>query len=383
MSIPQQTSARNGARLNALYESYRQEPSASLQDALFAEIQNYAERVTTNLAKRESVPTDSVTDAVQETCLNVFQRLESFKSKSKFSTWVFTIVKNAFYDQLRQDSRQRNRPHIEGKHYGEYAGKFLNPRRGDDSDEVAETVFLLSQRELSAEEDKLNLQLDKQRLERSLSNEDYEILRGYLEGEKACETATRLRAKTKHVYNRRQVIKNRALQVRKSVPITRTISAKDAEGLAQGSRRAEEFAKVFCDLERERWTRLTVVLRWHSPFQVFSDEDFTVFGSFYGTASHLANNEGIVYFRGQGVFHPGYGYGVIDREQERTVTVRFRSSLQTVEKSSLRSADSCPAAKEYEVNAVGIRQSENVPDWVSKIVAFERLSIGEGLSLPI
>ena len=387
MSI-QNTSAQNGARLNYLYQQYQQQPNPDTQNALFAEILNYSERIITIFAMRKRVPTGSVLDGVQEACLKVFTSLEAFKSRSKFSTWVFTIAKNAFYGLLRQDSRQRKRSFIEGKHYGEYAGK-SHPRCGDDSEEVADSVFLLSQRELS-EEDRLNLQLDRQRLEQSLSDEDFEIFQSYLEGENASETAKRLRVKTKHVYNRRQVIKNRALQVRKAVPVARTISAKDAEDLAQGNRRTQRFAQAFRDLERKRWAKLTVRRAWYSDNQVFPTEDFTVFGSFGGAAnsSRLSNSEGIIYFWGQGVFHPRYGYGVIDREHEKAVTVRFRSSLQTVEKSSLRSADSgadSPAKlpPEHYVSPIGIRLPENIADQVSKIPVFERLSIGEGLSPPL
>src|SRR5260370_5209931 len=104
----QNASAKNGARLNYLYQQCQQQPNSTSQDALFAEIQNYAERLVTNLAMLENVPTDSVMDAVQEACLKVFQRSEAFKSKSKFSSWLFPIVRNAFYDQLRKTSTRED-----------------------------------------------------------------------------------------------------------------------------------------------------------------------------------------------------------------------------------------------------------------------------------
>jgi RNA polymerase sigma factor (sigma-70 family) len=105
MSI-QDTSAQNGARLNYLYQQFQQQPGEASQNALFGEIQNYASRIVTDFAKKESVNTLSFADSVQDACLKVFQKQDTFKSKSKFSTWVFSIVRSAFYDALRKDFRR-------------------------------------------------------------------------------------------------------------------------------------------------------------------------------------------------------------------------------------------------------------------------------------
>jgi len=379
MSITHYTSARNGARLNNLYQQYQQQPNSGLQDTLFAEIQNYAERLVTDFAKRESVPTDYVMDSVQEACLKVLQRSESFKHKSKFSTWVFTIVRNAFYDELRQDSRRKESELLDWKSYNETSGKTTHTpstQEDDDGEDStrSESVPFLSQREIDAEQDKLNLQLDRQRLEALLSDEDYEVLQDLISGMPAAETAKRLRVKTKHVYNRRQVIKNRALDSRKSVPIARTISAKDAEALAQGNRRAQQFARAYWELEKQRWDKLTVVSPWHSPHQVFPVENRSAYGA-------IAPNQ-----------RTGVGKDVPPRppislpeaeitkiREDGLLNIRLSSGVlwYGVEPSVLRTLHVKPLSTQP-VTSI----DENLPDWVSKIPLSERQSRGEGFSLP-
>ena len=45
-------------------------------------------------------------DVTQETFLRVFQRLRTFRYRSRFSTWVFQVARNAGVDALRTRSRQ-------------------------------------------------------------------------------------------------------------------------------------------------------------------------------------------------------------------------------------------------------------------------------------
>lgn len=48
-------------------------------------------------------------DVTQETFIRVYRKLDTFRSRSKFSTWVFSVARNAGIDALR--SRQR-RDHL-------------------------------------------------------------------------------------------------------------------------------------------------------------------------------------------------------------------------------------------------------------------------------
>ena len=45
-------------------------------------------------------------DVTQETFLRVFQRLRTFRYRSRFSTWVFQVARNAGIDALRTRARQ-------------------------------------------------------------------------------------------------------------------------------------------------------------------------------------------------------------------------------------------------------------------------------------
>ena len=45
-------------------------------------------------------------DVTQETFLRVFQRLRTFRYRSRFSTWVFQVARNAGVDALRARARQ-------------------------------------------------------------------------------------------------------------------------------------------------------------------------------------------------------------------------------------------------------------------------------------
>jgi RNA polymerase sigma factor (sigma-70 family) len=423
MSITQDTPAKNGARLNYLYEQYQQQPNSESQDALFAEIQDYAKRLVTNFAKLELVPVESVIDGVQQACLKIFQRFDSFKCKSKFSTWVFSFVKNSFYDELRRKFRLKEVSLSEEKPYGEYVGKSKRcpnsaqqegyAGEGDpDEVKISDATLLISLKELSREENKLNTQFDGRRLDTSLSDEDSEILQSYQADEDAATTAERLGIKTKHVYNRRQVLKNRILQARKSVPIARTLSAKDAEALAQGDRRAQQFAKASLELEQQRWDRLTTTRPWYSSNQVFPStrlsnacctdpvEDFTVFRAIHkeqrssvgrtlaGPAPFVEERQGIPYkvdFKAYTDTHTWNWANVCFvsigcSRVSKTDTSCACSHCLAIRLSKYLDAKSLDT---HLVNTNKVNHSENLPEWVSKIPNLERLSSEEGLiSLP-
>lgn len=53
-------------------------------------------------------------DVTQETFVRVFRRLDSFRFRSKFSTWVFQVARNAGIDALRA-RRRRERIQLEAR----------------------------------------------------------------------------------------------------------------------------------------------------------------------------------------------------------------------------------------------------------------------------
>jgi RNA polymerase sigma-70 factor (ECF subfamily) len=51
-------------------------------------------------------------DVTQETFLRVFLRLRTFRHRSRFSTWVFQVARNAGVDALRSRARQERVAHL-------------------------------------------------------------------------------------------------------------------------------------------------------------------------------------------------------------------------------------------------------------------------------
>ena len=49
---------------------------------------------------------DALREAVQDVFISVYQKIESFDTKQRFSPWVYRIAHNAFVDLLRQKTRQ-------------------------------------------------------------------------------------------------------------------------------------------------------------------------------------------------------------------------------------------------------------------------------------
>src|SRR5215469_10312187 len=49
---------------------------------------------------------DSAADLAQDVLLKAFQRLDSFRSDSRFTTWLYTIARNHCLDRLRSRAAQ-------------------------------------------------------------------------------------------------------------------------------------------------------------------------------------------------------------------------------------------------------------------------------------
>lgn len=63
-----------------------------------------------SLAFRMLGDEDLAKDIVQETMVTVWQKLKSIKSAEVYKTWIYKIVINKCYDQLR--NKKRNREHV-------------------------------------------------------------------------------------------------------------------------------------------------------------------------------------------------------------------------------------------------------------------------------
>jgi RNA polymerase sigma-70 factor (ECF subfamily) len=63
-----------------------------------------------SLAFRMLGDKDLASDVVQETMITVWQKLKNIKSAGVYKTWIYKIVINKCYDQLRH--KKRNREHV-------------------------------------------------------------------------------------------------------------------------------------------------------------------------------------------------------------------------------------------------------------------------------
>ncbi len=63
-----------------------------------------------SLAFRMLGDEDLARDVVQETMVTIWQKLKNIKSAEVYKTWIYKIVINKCYDQLRH--KKRNREHV-------------------------------------------------------------------------------------------------------------------------------------------------------------------------------------------------------------------------------------------------------------------------------
>lgn len=76
--------------------------------AAFAELVRRYERALYNFALRYVRSQDSARELTQETFLRVVRRAGEFRHESRFSTWVYSILRNLCVDEFR---RNRHRQH--------------------------------------------------------------------------------------------------------------------------------------------------------------------------------------------------------------------------------------------------------------------------------
>jgi RNA polymerase sigma-70 factor (ECF subfamily) len=76
-------------------------------DAFQTLVQSYRKRVY-GLVLRMLGNREEAEDVFQEIFLNVFEKLDQFKEKSKFSTWLFSVASNTALMRVRRQLRRRN-----------------------------------------------------------------------------------------------------------------------------------------------------------------------------------------------------------------------------------------------------------------------------------
>jgi RNA polymerase sigma-70 factor, ECF subfamily len=75
--------------------------------AAFDELMRRYEDKVYRLAIGMTKNRDDALDAVQDTFLNAYRKIDTFKGESAFSTWLYKIALNSIYMKLRSRTRQR------------------------------------------------------------------------------------------------------------------------------------------------------------------------------------------------------------------------------------------------------------------------------------
>lgn len=73
----------------------------------FEELVKRYEKKIYNLAYRLTGNREDARDALQETFLQAFRKLSSFKGKSKFSTWLYRIAVNVCFMRKRKEKKMK------------------------------------------------------------------------------------------------------------------------------------------------------------------------------------------------------------------------------------------------------------------------------------
>ena len=97
-----------------------------------------------SLAFRMLGDEDLAKDVVQETMVTIWQKLKSIKSAEVYKTWIYRIVINKCYDQLRQ--KKRNREYVaDEKTWQILSGKISQmPSSQLENDETTRIIGMLT-----------------------------------------------------------------------------------------------------------------------------------------------------------------------------------------------------------------------------------------------
>jgi RNA polymerase sigma-70 factor (ECF subfamily) len=97
-----------------------------------------------SLAFRMLGDEDLAKDVVQETMVTIWQKLKSIKSAEVYKTWIYKIVINKCYDQLRQ--KKRNREYVADEKTWQILSERISqmPSSQLENDETAKIIGMLT-----------------------------------------------------------------------------------------------------------------------------------------------------------------------------------------------------------------------------------------------
>jgi RNA polymerase sigma-70 factor (ECF subfamily) len=97
-----------------------------------------------SLAFRMLSDEDLAKDVVQETMVTIWQKLKNIKSAEVYKTWIYKVVINKCYDQLR--NKKRNREHVADEKTWQILSERISqmPSSQLENDETAKIIGMLT-----------------------------------------------------------------------------------------------------------------------------------------------------------------------------------------------------------------------------------------------
>lgn len=124
--------------------------SQSGDPAAFAELVVKHQRMIHSLTFRMTGSLDDAEDLAQETFINAYRQIGSYRGLSKFSTWLYRIAINACLNWRQKESRRRE---MNGKwieHNGEHTNGCETPAIDDRSERVHRALLKLPVKQRAA-----------------------------------------------------------------------------------------------------------------------------------------------------------------------------------------------------------------------------------------
>ena len=99
-----------------------------------------------SLAFRMLSDEDLARDVVQETMVTIWQKLKNIKTAEVYKTWIYKVVINKCYDQLRH--KKRNREHVADEKTWQILSERIsqNPSAQMENDEMAKIIGMLTEK---------------------------------------------------------------------------------------------------------------------------------------------------------------------------------------------------------------------------------------------
>ena len=79
-------------------------------DAAFEELMRRYKRPVVNFVYRMLGNADDADDVAQEVFVRVYRNFDTYRTETKFSTWLFALARNAAIDHLRWRARHPTEP---------------------------------------------------------------------------------------------------------------------------------------------------------------------------------------------------------------------------------------------------------------------------------